>query len=318
MDYEIDLNILKSKSTDFNTLKNKNNNIVDAYNNSYIRSCNEIRSITNSLDDLIKRLDQSYTSCDNWLNNYNTELESTENNIANFSIESVDPPIDFNGKFEDIFGKKVIPTLKEGANTKINESLGVIKTTGGTSAAVNWATTTAAASTTYRVVSNKTTSSSSAASSSSNFVKTTVAATEGADKAIDWAYDIANDNTHGYSQSTRWGNPNYDCSSFVISAYEAAGVPVKENGATYTGNMKQAFLKSGFIWIPGNPNVNDLQPGDVLLSESHHTELYVGNGRNLGAHSNYDGRDGDSSGSEIDEGNYYSFPWDGVLRYVGN
>ena len=135
--------------------------------------------------------------------------------------------------------------------------------------------------------------------------------------AIDWALKTANDNLHGYSQDTRWGNPNYDCSSFVISAYEAAGIPVIEAGATYTGDMRAAFLKCGFEWIPGNPDVNSLQPGDILLDESDHTEMYIGNGQNVGAHSNYDGVNGDSSGREVCVGNYYSHPWDGVLRYVG-
>ena len=135
--------------------------------------------------------------------------------------------------------------------------------------------------------------------------------------AIEWALKTANDNLHGYSQNTRWGNPNYDCASFVISAYESAGIPVIEAGATYTGDMRAAFLKCGFEWIPGNPDVNSLQPGDILLDESDHTEMYIGNGQNVGAHSNYDGVNGDSSGREVCVGNYYSHPWDGVLRYVG-
>ena len=135
--------------------------------------------------------------------------------------------------------------------------------------------------------------------------------------AIDWAVAVAADDSHGYSQSTRWGNPNYDCSSLVISAYEAAGVSVKEAGAGYTGNMRSAFTKVGFQWIPGNPDVSTLQPGDVLLNEGQHTEMYIGDGMNVGAHSNKDGVDGDSSGKEINISNYHSFPWDGVLRYVG-
>ena len=135
--------------------------------------------------------------------------------------------------------------------------------------------------------------------------------------AIDWIVATANDDTHGYSQVTRYGNPNYDCSSLVISAYEAAGVPVKEAGAGYTGNMRSAFTKVGFEWIPGNPSMEDLQPGDVLLNEATHTEMYIGNGQNVGAHGNLDGKDGDSSGYEISITDYYG-TWEGVLRYVGN
>lgn len=53
--------------------------------------------------------------------------------------------------------------------------------------------------------------------------------------AVNWAVDIANDNTYGYDQTNRWG-PDYDCPSFVISAWEAAVVDVKANGASYTGD----------------------------------------------------------------------------------
>ena len=136
---------------------------------------------------------------------------------------------------------------------------------------------------------------------------------------LNWAVGIANDNSHGYSNTTRWGNPNFDCSSFVISAWESAGVPVKEAGASYTGDMKNAFLSTGkFTWIPGNPNINSLQPGDVLLNEGKHTELYVGDGKLAGAKNNHDGVDGDSMGTEIvvapPTANY---TWQGVLRYIG-
>lgn len=136
-------------------------------------------------------------------------------------------------------------------------------------------------------------------------------------KAMEWAIAVAADDSHGYSQDTRYGNPNYDCSSLVISAYEAAGIPVEEAGAGYTGNMRSAFTQVGFEWIPGDPDMNSLQPGDVLLSENSHTEMYVGDGMNVGAHSNYDGVDGDSSGSEINVQEYRG-GWDGVLRYTGD
>ena len=136
--------------------------------------------------------------------------------------------------------------------------------------------------------------------------------------SVNWALNVANDDSHGYSQSSRWGNSDYDCSSFVISAWDEAGVPVKDAGANYTGNMREAFLSTGqFEWIQGSPDVNSLSPGDVLLNESGHTEMYIGNGQLVGAHSNYDGYAGDSNGNEISTTNYYDFPWDGVLHYIG-
>lgn len=375
MDYKMKLANLKSNQSEFQAMKSKVNNIVNEYTNSSINKTADLGNLANGINELMSRLNSSYQNCDVWFSNYLIELETLESSIATFNIEGVTQPVDFNGKFEDIFGKKTIASMRTDGDTNANLDLGEIKTTNtaedynidnstiGTTIGVEAATVVSVPTeeTTQQVTQPTTqqaSSSSSSSSSSGGTTKTvvvkkvikvivpagskviikkksktsnvttnevatttqasTVPVSEGVQGAIDWALATAADNSHGYSQSTRWGNPNYDCSSFVISAYQAAGIPVKTNGATYTGNMKNAFLKSGFIWIPGNPNVNDLQPGDVLLDENVHTEMYIGNGKNVGAHSNYDGRNGDSSGREVSVGNYYSHPWDGVLRYVGN
>lgn len=42
------------------------------------------------------------------------------------------------------------------------------------------------------------------------------------DKAIQWALKIAKDPSHGYDQTKRWG-PDYDCSSFLITAWDQIG-----------------------------------------------------------------------------------------------
>lgn len=138
--------------------------------------------------------------------------------------------------------------------------------------------------------------------------------------ATAWAVNIANDNSHGYDQIGRWG-PDYDCSSLVISAYEQAGVKVKEAGATYTGNMRAAFVKCGFEAIPYKKGMT-LYKGDVLLNEKHHTALYIGDGQIVQASSNekggiYNGKDGDQTGREIATGRFYEYSkgWNYVLRY---
>ncbi len=142
------------------------------------------------------------------------------------------------------------------------------------------------------------------------------AASSVVERAISWAIAIANDNSHGYSQSSRWG-PDYDCSSFVISAFRSAGV--NTGTATYTGNMKNQFTQHGFQWIPWSQigSVSNLQRGDILLNEVSHTEIYLGNGQNVGAHSNRGyPQTGDQTGTEVSVSGYYNHPWDGVLRYV--
>ena len=95
------------------------------------------------------------------------------------------------------------------------------------------------------------------------------------DKAVDWIIKIANDDSHGYDQGSRWA-PDYDCSSLVISAYQQAGAPVKTNGATYTGNMKSVFLRTGFNDVTSSINLvngGGLQKGDVLLNTVSHTAM---------------------------------------------
>ena len=135
------------------------------------------------------------------------------------------------------------------------------------------------------------------------------------EKAIAWALGIANDAAHGYDQASRWG-PDYDCSSFVISAYKAAGLPLT---ATFTGNMKYDFLRHGFIVVTDGT----LKRGDVLLHEKNHTALYIGSGQIVQASINErggitGGQTGDQTGKEIHVRSYYNYPWDCVLRYVGD
>lgn len=44
---------------------------------------------------------------------------------------------------------------------------------------------------------------------------------------------------------------------------------------------------------------------------------FLGNGLDLGAHWDWDGVNGNSSGKEICSGLYWDSNWDGVLRYMG-
>lgn len=143
------------------------------------------------------------------------------------------------------------------------------------------------------------------------------------EKAIAWALGIANDASHGYDQTRRWG-PDYDCSSLVIQAFKEAGLPLT---ATYTGNMKYDFLRNGFA-DASTLNVVELnmgaglKRGDVLLNEQHHCAIYLGDGRVVQASSNErggitGGESGDQTGGEINVSWYRNYPWDIVLRYVG-
>ena len=147
----------------------------------------------------------------------------------------------------------------------------------------------------------------------------------------------ATHSAHGYTQgSGRWGDRktenvkvgggvfkvaggDRDCSSGVISAYEAAGVDVD---ATYTGNMKQAFLATGmFEW---KPMTFKARRGDVYLNHVNHTAMCVDDSPDKLAEFYLNerggitgGKKGDQTGGECRIANYYDFPWDGILHFTG-
>lgn len=142
--------------------------------------------------------------------------------------------------------------------------------------------------------------------------------------AISWMEQTAKNPAHGYDQKYRWGERgDYDCSSAVITAWEKAGVPVKTKGATYTGNMYNAFLKAGFKDVTKTVNLktgSGLLRGDVLLNKKKHTAMYCGNGKEVEASIAENGkaiakRAGDQTGKEFLIRSYRNYPWDCVLRY---
>jgi hypothetical protein len=144
------------------------------------------------------------------------------------------------------------------------------------------------------------------------------------DDAVSLAIAMANDPRYGYDQGNRWG-PDYDCSSFIVTVWQDVGVPVRTAGASWTGNMYDAFIKCGFRDVTKNVNLSNaagMQPGDVLLNKKNHVEMYIGDHRNVKASINENGgikggKTGDQTGREIYISNYYNYPWDAVLRYEG-
>lgn len=144
------------------------------------------------------------------------------------------------------------------------------------------------------------------------------------EKAISWMEKTAKDNKHGYDQNFRWGEKgDYDCSAAVITAWDKAGVPVKKNGATYTGNLKKAFLASGFKDITNKVNLSTgkgMKRGDVLLSEGYHVAMHCGDGKEVEASINEKGtarggKPGDQTGREFLIRSYRNYPWTTILRF---
>lgn len=146
------------------------------------------------------------------------------------------------------------------------------------------------------------------------------------ESAVKWMENTAANNSHGYDQIYRWGEyGDYDCSSAVITAYQQAGIPVKTNGATYTGNMYDVFKKCGFRDVTSTVNLQTgagMVRGDVLLNHVHHVAMYCGNGMEVEASINEfggatGGKPGDQTGTEFLKKSYRNYPWNCVLR-LGN
>lgn len=144
------------------------------------------------------------------------------------------------------------------------------------------------------------------------------------EKAVSFAENVANDNTHGYDQLDRLGRyGDYDCSGLVIMACENAGIHVRANDATYTGNMYSAFKKSGFTDVTKDVNTATgagMMRGDILLTPNKHVAFYCGAGKMVDARINEKGttkggKKGDQTGHEIEIHAYKNHPFKYVLRF---
>lgn len=117
---------------------------------------------------------------------------------------------------------------------------------------------------------------------------------------VNYAIAIAEDDSHGYSWADRW-DVDRDCSSLMYDAADHAGYGVGRgpDKTRYTGTMEADFSAAGFSVLPYG---GDLIRGDILLND-HHTEMYIGDGMNVGAHiaetGDVYGEPGDQTGYEI-------------------
>ena len=154
--------------------------------------------------------------------------------------------------------------------------------------------------------------------------------------------DMCEDNDNGYSWSPRHGEDgkgikrltidgrvyqydrgSWDCSSSTIYAWQEAlkytAYAGKLGGATYTGNMRSVFVKSGLFEVKP---VAPAPAGDLYLNEQYHVAMSQGNGKmsqfSINEHGTaYGGMVGDSTGKEAYITSYYNYPWDCVLHYNG-
>ena len=123
------------------------------------------------------------------------------------------------------------------------------------------------------------------------------------EKIAELAEQAANNNHIGYDQNERWTfwnqlkkvgyypvnittNCEADCSAGVISITWAVGhllgyQSLKDINATYTGNMREAYRKEGFLILTEDKYLSSskyILRGDILLNDAHHvaTNLTTG------------------------------------------
>ena len=156
--------------------------------------------------------------------------------------------------------------------------------------------------------------------------------------------DMCNDNDNGYSWEPRHGEDgkgiktltidgkkyqydrgSWDCSSSVIQAWREAikYTPYKGklDAASYTGNMRDVFTRSGlFVWKPMSFIAHR---GDVYLNESTHTAMCQSQHPDVMSEfcinengEVYGGRVGDQTGGEAAI-NPFREEFDGILHYNG-
>lgn len=151
--------------------------------------------------------------------------------------------------------------------------------------------------------------------------------------AVEFAVNIANDNTHGYSQKIRSlyniDNPkSFDCSSLVCTAFYYAFLKngltqqaryLKEN-CSYTGNMLK-MLNCGFEVVATNQTAHaKMKKGDIELNKTYHTALAIDGNNIVHARSSEGTSDTkDNSGNEIRTQAWYlySHGWTHRLRFTG-
>lgn len=139
-----------------------------------------------------------------------------------------------------------------------------------------------------------------------------IATNEKVEAACQWLINKATNNYITYSQTNRnLKNPNgmsYDCSSFIITGFYAVGWNIN---ASATSNMRMGFTSAGFVWIPGTVFPAEVcRRGDILLKESNHTQMYIGDNQDVNCGST-------PAMVQPHSDDNYGRGWDGILRYQG-
>ena len=141
------------------------------------------------------------------------------------------------------------------------------------------------------------------------------------DALVLWAVEIASNDKFGYSQAKRDSLIDFDCSSFVYYALINNGFSTGQLGSKpfTTLTERELLLNNGFEEIDLSTGYTNLKKGDILWRKGY-TEIYIGEGLSVGAHSASngtaeDGQHGDQNGKEISVVNVGKENWTYAYRY---
>lgn len=137
------------------------------------------------------------------------------------------------------------------------------------------------------------------------------------ESAVAYMERIAADDSHGYAQDNRGGNPDFDCSSLVGTALNQAGFNVKK--LSTTRDLYDQCKKCGFIEVGINES---RKRGDIFLTPGKHVVMCTDSNFIVHASINSKGTakgdlPGDQTGKEICKRSFYypSYGWTYHLRY---
>ena len=169
------------------------------------------------------------------------------------------------------------------------------------------------------------------------------------ESAVQWAIEIAKDDTHGYSQGAENATPShpytgsregpdYDCSSLVYHAFNQAGFNIidnwhrnpkymsRYNGRQYSGDADTIWddlsIDGGWAKYSWAEVADNLQRGDILCRPQFHVAIYIGDGMTVEARgvNNPTGMGRYETGDQGGEIDFYPAQgrgWTEVYRYVG-
>ena len=150
-----------------------------------------------------------------------------------------------------------------------------------------------------------------------NYGKVVIEQPEEIKSAVEWAQTISKDDTYGYGTDTE-SSKQLSSMGLVTEAYKKAGIKIE---MTDIKTYDKALEKAGFVEVTDKVDLKTgkgLQRGDVLWMSTEdgkgHTELATGYGKLVGSRGDKDNTEGDSSGEEISEIDYYNNNWVKVLR----